>query len=152
MPQGFILGRNAHGQGPVQLLSLRDLQGMGAAPSRQTNALLHMAGFTFSVAGVVPPNTLLGVATWSKDLTFHNGDAANSGVDLSHPANAYAFRMLDNANNLIGNVNVTTAGVWSVVWGSDPFPWLAGRPMQVWTQVAVDGALAGVNARVVGYF
>jgi hypothetical protein len=153
VPTGYLVGRVSSGHGPAELISVQQLARLGVKSSKNgSNALGNQAGFTFSISGVVPANTLIGVGSWSKALTFHNGDTNNSGVAISNPASDYRFRMLDNTLAQVGFIDVTTAGVWSVVWTSDPLSWAAGTPMQVWTQVAPDGALAGVNARVVGYF
>lgn len=153
IPTGYLMGRVSSGHGPAELISVQQLQRLGIRSTKAGSASLgNQAGFTFSISGIVPANTLLGTATWSRDLTFHNGDANDSGVALSPPASSYAFRMLDATLVQVGQITVTTAGVFATVWSSDPLVWPAGKPMLVYTQVAPDGSLAGVNARVVGYF
>lgn len=122
-------------------------KGAGADPIWQ-----GLAGFTFACSGPVPPNTLVGACSWTKTLTFHNADLNNSGTALVRPAADYRFRILDNSLTQVGYIDVTTAGVWSVVWVTDPTVWPAGTIMQILTQITADASLAGVSARIVGYF
>lgn len=153
IPSGYLAGRPpGTGTGPLQLISIQQLQRFGLKSSKSSSGLGTQAGFTFSITNLVPANTLIGIAVWSKDLTFHNGDANNSGVDLVNPTAAYSFPLTDSMNNVVGNIDVSTAGVWSVVWASDPTDWPAGKAMQVSTQLLADATLQSVSARVVGYF
>lgn len=121
--------------------------GPGADPLWQ-----GVTGFTFACSGPLPANTMVGIGSWTKDIVFHNADANNNGTVLVRPAANYQFRILNSALAQVGYIQVTTAGVWSVVWTTDPFPWSAGLAMQVWTQAVADTSFAGVSARVVGYF
>ena len=85
-------------------------------------------------------------------LTFHNGDPNNVGTCLSNPSSEYRYPLTDIASSEVGYIVVTSAGVFSVVWITDPLPWAAGKPMLVKTQLLANASFAGVTARVVGYF
>lgn len=112
-----------------------------------------IAGFTFCCTGPVPTNVLLGVASWTKDVTFTSGDPNNGGVALNAPVAAYAFSMVDAITSAqVGTIDVTTDGTFSITWIGSPLVWPANKIMLLFSQVAPDSGILGVNARIVGNF
>lgn len=122
-------------------------QGSAANPIWQGDA-----GFTVSCTGPVPADVLLGVASWTKNITFTSGDPANSGIALIPPAASYAFQILDATLASIGQITVSTAGTFNTVWTGSPLVWPANKPMLVYTQAIADVSFTSINTRIVGHF
>ncbi len=122
-------------------------KGAGTGPVWQ-----GVAGFTISCSGPVPANIRLGAASWGKTVTFNNSEPDNNGTALVSPLAAYAFNLLDTTLTQVGQITVTTAGLFTTVWDTSPLVWPAKKIMLIQTQTIQDTNLAGINNRTIGYF
>jgi hypothetical protein len=152
MPQGYILGRAAGGDGEVQLLSLNALRGMGIAAAVDVSKLTSSAGFGFFDEGLYASNEKLGTAVFSRQVTFSNGDPGNI-VTCLIPATASAvFNIVSGAfNTLVGTITFAPGSKTAVVaWVGGSFVLPAGQTMTLYSPNPADTTLADVSGTVTG--
>jgi hypothetical protein len=122
-----------------------------ARPGNKTD--LHEAGFTFQVNGLPTDNEFVGQGSWSRDITFRNGDANNAVTSLTAATGTPQFRMLSQALTSLGHIAWTAGGVvGTVTWDIDPYIHPAGALMLLYCPHPQDANLASINGRVVGYW
>lgn len=155
VPAGYILGRlPGTGDGPAQLLNLRDLTAFGVASASAAGPAAHDAGFGFNDGGLLGAGEYLGAGTWAHDVTFQNGNPGTSVTSLV-PANANAtFNIQTYIAGILTTVGTieflagTTVGV--VTWLSPPVTIPAGVQIKLFAPSPADSTLASVTGIVVG--
>lgn len=156
VPNGVLIGRQpgVGGRGPLQILDLTSLKGMGLATAKATQNQLSVCGFSFYAGGLLASNEDLGLGTWPHAVTFANGVAGTSVLSLIAATSMAIF-----------DIYVITAGVPSVIGtitfaagsmtGVVNFPSLVvvptGSLIRLNAPSPADATLASVTGRVTGF-
>lgn len=153
IPAGYLVGRLPHaGKGPAQLLTVQQLAKFGGPLRPSASVLGNQAGFTFSVTGLPKANEFVGQGSWSKQLTFHNGDPNNSVNALVPATSTAVMRIMNAALAEIGTITFAAGSAAGVVaWITDPFVIPAGQLVLLYCPLTADATLANISGRVVGY-
>lgn len=153
VPTGYILGRTGSGSGEVQLLDLRALTGMGLVSKTLLVHALPPIGFGFTIDGQPGDHQLIGVAVFSKDVTFDGTDAGSSCTSLFAATSTAVFTMtliVGGVPTIVGTITFAAGSkVGTFAWPT-PVDLLAGTGLSLWAPTPADATLANITGIVIG--
>lgn len=155
MPKGYLLGRASNGDGPPELISIDQLQGMGVAGAARANDTAQKTGFGFKIDGRMLDNEALGSGIFHRDVTFTDatpGTVINSLV----PAHADAVLRLMSPDTfhipaVVGTITFlagTKAGI--LAWVGSSFTLTSGIVLSLVAPTPADTTLGFLNGIVMG--
>lgn len=157
IPGGYIWGRMpGAGPGDSQLLNVQHLRAFGVGGQNQAQAIAAAkAGFQFFAGGLLADHEVLGAGTWSRQVTFTDGDAdtivtalvaptADADIEVWAPDE---FAVPQQVGTIHFPAGVTTA---TVTWSGGSYVNPTGRVITLYAPTPADTTLADVTGYVTG--
>lgn len=153
-PSGYIVGRASAGEGPLELLNLRDLQGLGVASRQQAAQGSARHGFGFSITGRPGNGQVIGIGVWPKAMTFTSAAAGDSVVATVGAHAMAVFNMqalVMGVFTTVGTITFAANGtVGAVAWTGGQYLLAANAQLKLIAPSPQDAALADISGTVIG--
>jgi hypothetical protein len=156
VPNNVLIGRQpgVGGRGPLQILDLLALKGMGLATAKSVGNQLNQAGFTFNAGGLLGNDEDLGEGTWGHAVTFTNGVAGSSVVAQYAATGTAVFditAIISGVPTVFGTITFSAGGTVGVVNFPALFVIPLGGIVRLNAPSPADATLASVSGVVMGF-